>query len=556
VAVYFVGLGTSSIWDANEAFYVETPREMLAAHDLINPSFNYLPRFNKPVLSYWMVAGLYKLFGTSVAVQRVGIALGALLIIGCAAVLGALVMRDPRSAIRDAGFGIRDPGFADEGLTIRDSAPLFAAAGLAVSPRLIMFARRIFIDVWITAFLSLALTFFALSEHDPARRRLYLVLMYVAIGLGTLTKGPVALVLPALAAALYLIVTRDLRRVRDLMIPLGIGIVAAIVLPWYVALYQQHGGTYIKSFLVSENVQRFTSGYGVTQRRGLGFYFPVVLTDSFPISVFLFAAAAAAAARRQFRRQRCIETLLWCWIIAIVAFFSFSAGKQDLYILPIVPAVAALGGAAIERGMADPRWRRWLAWTGGIAGVLVVVAGAVVLRLFAGAGRIYALDGAVAVGALSVAGGLLVLALTLVRRPQYAALTLLAAILACDWVFVIEVLPAFERYKPVFEFSAVLKQRLKPDELVVEYQVALPSLVYYLQRHVDEYFDEAPFVGAMTSAHHVYAVLGDDDYAALEPRIGARTCVIDRRPTFDAKLNHILARQPEPQLLLISNVCP
>ncbi len=31
---------------------------MLAAHYFVNPSFNYLPRFNKPVLSYWMVAGL------------------------------------------------------------------------------------------------------------------------------------------------------------------------------------------------------------------------------------------------------------------------------------------------------------------------------------------------------------------------------------------------------------------------------------------------------------------------------------------------------------------
>jgi hypothetical protein len=56
-AVYFVALGNSAIWDANEAFYVETPREMLEAHDFLNPTFNYLPRFNKPVLSYWIVAG-------------------------------------------------------------------------------------------------------------------------------------------------------------------------------------------------------------------------------------------------------------------------------------------------------------------------------------------------------------------------------------------------------------------------------------------------------------------------------------------------------------------
>ena len=59
-----------------------------------------------------------------------------------------------------------------------------------------MFARRIFIDIWITAFMSLTLVFFALSERYPERRRLFLVLMYVSIGLGVLTKGPVAIALP------------------------------------------------------------------------------------------------------------------------------------------------------------------------------------------------------------------------------------------------------------------------------------------------------------------------------------------------------------------------
>ena len=50
-------------------------------------------------------------------------------------------------------------------------------------------------------------------------------------------------------------------------------------------------------------------------------------------------------------------------------------------------------------------------------------------------------------------------------------------------------------------------------------------------------------------------MLSDDDYAALAPRIGARTCIIDRRPTFDVKLKRVLAREPLPELLLISNQC-
>ena len=59
-------------------------------------------------------------------------------------------------------------------------AAWWAAVGLAVSPRLLMFSRRIFIDIWISVFMALTLLFFALSERYPARRRLFLVLMYVS----------------------------------------------------------------------------------------------------------------------------------------------------------------------------------------------------------------------------------------------------------------------------------------------------------------------------------------------------------------------------------------
>jgi hypothetical protein len=56
----------SSIWDANEAFYAQTPREMLDAHDYVTPSFNFQLRMNKPVLSYWEVAASYRLFQTRI----------------------------------------------------------------------------------------------------------------------------------------------------------------------------------------------------------------------------------------------------------------------------------------------------------------------------------------------------------------------------------------------------------------------------------------------------------------------------------------------------------
>ena len=357
VVPYFVDLGGSAIWDANEAFYVETPRQMMVRGDYITPSFNDEPRINKPVLSYWIVAAFYHAFGVSVGVERLTIALGAMVIIACGAVLGRIAANQ----LGPAGRG----------------AALLAAVGLASLPRLLMLGRRIFIDIWITAFMSLTLVFFALSERFPERRRLFLVLMYVAAGLGMLTKGPVAIVLPGMAFLLYLLVQRELRRVGEMMLPLGALIVLLIVVPWYAALYHAHGWEYIRSFIVSENLERYTSGYGVHQDRSPWFYIPVVLGDSFPLSPVLIAAALAA-----WRERDRFTVLMWCWIGVIVGFFSLSAGKQDLYIFPTIAAAVGLIAAAIERGRLRPEWRSWTYGTVALGAFLVAAAGLGVLWLF------------------------------------------------------------------------------------------------------------------------------------------------------------------------------
>lgn len=98
-----------------------------------------------------------------------------------------------------------------------------------------------------------------------------------------------------------------------------------------------------------------------------------------------------------------------------------------------------------------------------------------------------------------------------------------------------------------------LHERLQPGDVVADCQVAIPSMVCYLLRHVDEYFDEQPFLNALLSNRRVYAMLSDEDYEALTPAIGSRTCVVARRETFEVKLKSVLAREPLPALLLITN---
>jgi 4-amino-4-deoxy-L-arabinose transferase-like glycosyltransferase len=334
------------------------------------------------------------------------------------------------------------------------------------------------------------------------------------------------------------------------MIPAGVLIVAAIVVPWYAELYRQHGWTYIRSFLVIENVERFTSGLGVGLHRPIWYYLPVVFSDSFPLSMFLPVAAVAA-----WRTRSRLEILLWCWIAAIVVFFSLSAAKQDLYIFPIVAAVAALGGLAVERGLSDPGWRRSMATSCGAAGVVLVILGAGVWALFVAGGRIYALNGAIAIGAMCVAGGIVVLVSVARGRPAAAALAIIATMIAVDWTFVVRVLPDFEKYKPVPEITAFLQQRLKPGDQVAQYRIALPSMAYYMRAPFEGIDSREEFIGFLRGDRHVYAVLGAEDYADVKGELKPGACVVSEWDFFQAKLKDIVSRRPLPKLVVVDNRC-
>lgn len=541
LVLFFVDLGGSSIWDANEAFYVETPREMIERGDYILPTFNYELRVNKPVLSYWIVAGFYRLFGVSVAVQRIPIAIGGVLLVGIAFWLGWLSLSREQGASTDSG----EPRAASSEL--RHHAALWAALGFAVSPRLVMFSRRIFIDIYITLFMAATLLFFALSERYPSRRRLYLVLMYVSVGLGVLTKGPVAAALPGLVFFVYLLVHKELRRVTEMMIPAGVVIVLAIVAPWYVALGQRENGwDHIVSFFIGENFGRFAEGVGVDQDRGPAFYLGVLFSDGFPWIFPLFAAVVVWW--RSAVRDR-IQTLLLLWTGVIVLFFSFSEAKQDLYIYPVMPAVAALGGVSIATAAPGIRW------LSAVVGLLFAVAGGGVLYVFNASGNFYELDGVDTFALLAVAGGLAALALSLANRWRAGLALFLAAGIAANWIFVLRVLPGFEKYKPVPPLTRFLEPRLQPDDVVAHYSVALPSMVYYLRRHIDVTYDRAEFLDIVRQDKRVYAVLWTQEYQSLRDAFGVPTCVIHRTPSFNIKLNAVLRREPLPELVVMTNRC-
>lgn len=532
VAPYFIRLGTSSLWDANEAFYAETPREMIEATDYVNPTFNYRPRLNKPPLSYWLVVPFYKLFGVSESTERLPIVLGALAMIATAYGLGRIL-------------------FSME-------AGLLAAIGLAVAPRFLMFSRRILIDVYVSMFMALALLMYVLAERHPERRRRYLLLMYVSIGLGILTKGPVAAVLPAAVLAIYFLVFRRINAIGELMLPLGCLILALVVLPWYVAIYLQHGWGHIESFIFQDNLSRYTQPiWG--PRRGFFFYIPALIGDFFPWSLFLIPLAWSGLktgwlfARRNFRFSEDVRgsALLSFWILVIVLFFSVSKSKEDLYILPIYPAAAALVGNLLAKSVAEKR-QRILKTTIAIIAISIAGAGAVIAYLFGHGMQPYKIGGGNVIGWFAIIGGILAAGALVIGRYQSALLATALSVSACNWVFVTLALPDFERFKPVRSLCEVISTEAGPDALVGYYRTAYPSMVFYLHRPIFEYYHQDEIEAAFSSGKEVFCLMSSSEFVALQPRI-PQSRVLASNPTFQVKLNVILDRAEPPRVVLITN---
>jgi len=595
VLPYFLNLGATSIIDANEAFYTETPREMMEAGDYVNPTFNYEPRLNKPPLSYWAVAASYKVFGVSLTSARLPVVAGALVILATVFVLGRIAC--------STGAG------------------LLAALTLAATPRFLLFSRRIIIDVYTAMFLGLTLLFFVLAETQPQHRRRWLLAMYVATGLGVLTKGPVGIVLPVLVFLVYVVASRRFMTITRMMLPTGVVVVSAIVVPYYALLYGQHGWEAISTFLMRENLARYAEGVGAPSRGPL-FYLPVLFADLyFPWSLLLPAGFALVPWRRLWRArpehqgegggdgggegggggwggvnvpvsQETVRLVLGLWIVVIVAFFSLSKAQQDLYILPCIVAAAPLVGSVLDglfRKALSPRLTTVTRWSVGLVGIVLLALGSAVVLLAGGVGD--RIEGSSGVGAVSsriawLAGGTgdplhlagataigvvlcvasAVALVALVRRSAATACVPLgAAVVIAHWVLVLWALPDFERYKPVPHLARAIQQVAVPGDRVGMYWVSTPSLVFYLRRHVDQiaHVDQAVDVAEISAffkgSSAAYCVMRQEDYENIKTSIGVPTSVLAASPRFDAQFRDFrdfLDRRPPPNLVVVTNRLP
>lgn len=281
---------------------------MYESGDWVTPRLYGVPWFEKPALLYWLIGG--------------GFALG----------LGDTL--GPRFPIALLSIVALTAYFLGLRRLLSERAAMGAAATLSISVGWLGFSHAAVTDLPLTVFFSAGML---LSMPWALRgERGLLPWAAACFAAASLAKGMVPLVLAAPLLAF------GWRRVFDWMRPAPLGAFAVVALPWYVLCYARNGSAFVDEFFWKHHVSRFFSPE-LQHVQPYWFYVPVLLgllVPAIPLIAGLF--------RSSLWRDPHVRYFA-AWAGFGLLFFSASTNKLPGYLLPLLPAVAALLGLALDR---------------------------------------------------------------------------------------------------------------------------------------------------------------------------------------------------------------
>ncbi len=323
--LFFAGLQVIGLVGADEPRYAQIAREMLQRGDWVTPVLNGQPWLEKPPLYYWATMLAYKATGgVSDWAARLP-----------SAILCSLMIFFIYVWARHFRRGMQ-----------LDAALITAASAIVIG-----FGRSASTDLPLTAMFTAAmLCWYGWYSNQ---NRGWLLAFYLFTGLGTLAKGPVAVLLAGLIIVIFAALRQDWRLVLRTLWPAGILLYLAVTLPWFVAV-QRASPEFFRTFFLQHNVERFSTNL-YHHPQPFWFFLPVTLLALVPWTVFVIVALVDAVRDWRFSIQQPpgvedLRTYLTVWFLLPIAFFSLSQSKLPGYILPAIPSATIL--------LANFVWRR------------------------------------------------------------------------------------------------------------------------------------------------------------------------------------------------------
>jgi len=239
----------------------------------------------------------------------------------------------------------------------------FLAALILVTCMHFMWLGRVGrIDMPLTLCVSLALGGFYLGKcrrQEGSRGWPWFLTAYLAMAVGLLLKGPIAVVLPAVVAGAYLLVERLSWRSSPSgqqtsnwslwrsSLWWGIPLILLIAAPWFVWANIQTDNQLFRVFFWYHNVERGFGGSNLSAHPWW-FYAPRLMLDLLPWSLVMVVAVWLHF-RRASLRDDAESRLGLVWLCAIFVLLSLMRFKRADYLLPAYPGAALWLGCLAER---------------------------------------------------------------------------------------------------------------------------------------------------------------------------------------------------------------
>jgi 4-amino-4-deoxy-L-arabinose transferase-like glycosyltransferase len=539
---FLVGLGRGPITDADEAFYAEASREMVESGDWITPYYNYEPRFQKPILYYWLTAATTLVTGPTEWSARLWSALAG---VGLVLVTAACARR-----------------WYDEGIA------LLAGAMVATSFGYYSIARMALPDLLLTFFITAAIWTALVALLDvPRTQSRWVALAAFFVAVGFLTKGPVGVAIPAIVVLPIVMLERRALKIRPRDAALALLIFVVVALPWYAAMWGRHGSAYFESFFLGDNYERFATDR-FNDPRPWWFYGPVLLGGLLPWTPL--ALVWVSPVWQFITRRRDIETLelrLLLWGLIPLAFYSVSVGKQPRYILPVLPPLAILLAQSVLERTRD--WRsldgarvrlrraRPIVAAACLSGALLLLLAFFIWRVQPLLVNVAPLQTLLAAGVIG-AMGLMVIAVGIsgAWRQVPAALAVASAISFAAIQFGVLTGSGDDTVEQVAR--AIVAAR-RHDEAVGTHQVLVRNLVFYTQVQTMDLINDEQITTFLDRTERVLVVAPADVVERLERDHGRHYVRVAEFPYFNqagVRVRTLLSPDPARDLtrvLIIAN---
>lgn len=522
------GLGSTYFWDPDEPRFADATRHMLRDGGVLAPVFNGEPRWEKPILLYWLQLAFFHVAGPTEWAARLPAAI--------AGIVSVLFLYRLGRRLMPAG------------------AALIGTVLWLTAFRFVTYARQGLTDMPVVACIigaMLAFTQAIQAGEKPARSAVWLG--WTAVGIGVLFKGPVGL-LPVIIGLAVIALRRDWAMVPRLRPIAGAALAVALTLPWYLYALATDAARFFDVHVERELVARSFSAEFGGPVRGWFYYLRILPGEVAPWTLLVGIALLWVSWRATStdRQERQATHLLLTWAAVVLAVFSLARYKLPHYTLPAYPPLFLLTGWCLYDGCTGRAPWRTVARAGLVTTALVVAIGIEVIA----AVQVRLLETVTpwTVGFMVLALGAAWAAWLAWRgrtRPAMAAVTISVALVyaavAVGWSAYVR-----ERWQAPQRLAELAAHQL-PAGMPLAVLGIRPSAVFYADRTV-RFLTGAPEAARwMTAPGQQSLMIGRRDLEALRMS-GLQVDVLARVPTYTLRLKHLIdgrALRPSDELMLV-----